>query len=443
MLRKIIPFAAISFVFILSLSAVSQTVYVDVDGPNDPGSGSPQDPFRRIQDGMDAAVSGDTIEIQPGLYTGAGNYDLDPGGKSIVIRSIDDPNAAIDTIIDPNGMGRGFWFVSGEDPNCVLSGLTIRNGYAFDDSGGGIYCISSSPSIMGCIIDNNTADLYGGGIYSHYEASPKIKQCIIKNNQAEYGGGFECSWGLPEISNCIIMNNHATVGGGGGNIYYECNPSLFNCVFVKNTAVTGGGVSCADSQVMIKNSILWGNQADRGSQIAMEYSISSNSAIISYSDLQGGQLAIYDPNNCAVWAGGNIDVDPRFVCFDPDANHKIWDFHLQSAYGRWDRNSRVWVADANTSPCIDAGDPLSRWSDELWPNGKRINMGAYGGTYQASKNGNPADFNVDNIVDLDDLLLISKQWMMGQSCIEDLNRDDDVDFKDFTVFAENWLWERP
>jgi hypothetical protein len=44
------------------------------------------------------------------------------------------------------------------------------------------------------------------------------------------------------------------------------------------------------------------------------------------------------------------------------------------------------------------GDPSSDWSDESWPNGKRINMGAYDGTIQASKNGNLADFDIDGSV---------------------------------------------
>ncbi len=41
--------------------------------------------------------------------------------------------------------------------------------------------------------------------------------------------------------------------------------------------------------------------------------------------------------------------------------------------------------DAATSPCIDAGDPNSPVGDEPQPNGGRINMGAYGGTAEASK----------------------------------------------------------
>jgi len=43
------------------------------------------------------------------------------------------------------------------------------------------------------------------------------------------------------------------------------------------------------------------------------------------------------------------------------------------------------VIDGITSPCIDAGDPSSPVEDEPEPNGGRINMGAYGGTAEASK----------------------------------------------------------
>jgi hypothetical protein len=38
-----------------------------------------------------------------------------------------------------------------------------------------------------------------------------------------------------------------------------------------------------------------------------------------------------------------------------------------------------------SSPCIDAGDPTQPVLEEPAPDGGRINMGAYGGTAEASK----------------------------------------------------------
>ncbi len=74
---------------------------------------------------------------------------------------------------------------------------------------------------------------------------------------------------------------------------------------------------------------------------------------------------------------GNMSANPLF--FDP-ANG---DFHLRSEAGRW--NGTAWVLDPDTSPCIDRGDPASPYEWEPAPNGGRINMGAYGGTAEASK----------------------------------------------------------
>jgi hypothetical protein len=60
------------------------------------------------------------------------------------------------------------------------------------------------------------------------------------------------------------------------------------------------------------------------------------------------------------------------------------DYHLKSQAGCWNPVSERWVKDDVTSPCIDAGDPNSPVGDEPSPNGGRINMGAYGGTAEAS-----------------------------------------------------------
>ena len=120
----------------------------------------------------------------------------------------------------------------------------------------------------------------------------------------------------------------------------------------------------------------------------------------------------------------------------------MWDFHLQSAYGRWDPNSQSWAMDSNTSPCIDAGDHSSDWSREPWPNGKRINMGAYGGTNQASMNGNISDFDVSGSVNFADFAEFSDRWFAQEACIEDLAKNGVVDFADLGMFAKNWLWQR-
>jgi hypothetical protein len=77
-------------------------------------------------------------------------------------------------------------------------------------------------------------------------------------------------------------------------------------------------------------------------------------------------------------AEGNIDDDPLLV--DPNSG----DYHLRSRRGRFWPEHNVWILDEVTSPCIDGGNPSAETLDEPAPNGGRINMGAYGGTVQAS-----------------------------------------------------------
>jgi len=67
------------------------------------------------------------------------------------------------------------------------------------------------------------------------------------------------------------------------------------------------------------------------------------------------------------------------------ADRKNHDYHLRSAGGRW--NGEIWVKDLQSSPCIDAGQPSSDYSKEPEDNGRRINIGRYGNTQEASKSG--------------------------------------------------------
>jgi len=434
---------------IASISNAIDVIYVDVNGPNDPGSGTFVDPFRRIQDAIDVANAGDIVEIRVGIYTAEpNNYNLDPNGKSITIRSIDpnDPEIVASTIIDPNGAGRGFYIHSGEDVNCVISGLIIRNGLAEDDSGGAILCYESNPTISNCIIKNNVADWYGGAIFC-YSSSPKIIGCAISNNSAIDGGALECWSVTTVIQNCVISNNDAndaSGNGGGIDCYWEGQAELNNCTVVENSASSGGGLHCVDNgKATIRNSIFWSNDAAEGAQIALEHSPFSTSEVtINYSDVQGDISAVHvDPCSILNWGSGNIDIDPCFTSFDTNSDPNLWDFHLQSAYGRWDPNSRSWVTDSNMSLCIDAGDPNSDWSGEPWPNGKRINIGAYGGTNQASKNGNLADFDINGYINFVDFAGFADKWFAQGSCIEDLTNNGVVDLADLRTFAENWLWQ--
>lgn len=241
------------------------------------------------------------------------------------------------------------------------------------------------------------------------------------------------------IANCIFSGNRAYSTGGALRIL-NGDVTVTNCIFIGNIAVEGSGAIYSHYGEFI-NCIVYGNRAEYGWVI-------EGDAEISYSNIEGG------------WPGaGNIEADPCFV--DPgywhhnrtpnDPSDDIWfggsDYHLKSEAGRWDPSEGRWIKDGVTSSCIDAGDPNSDWTAELWPHGKRINIGAYGGTAQASMSlsnlGNPADFNCDDTVDAKDFSMLADMWKSDELLlIEDITRNGLTSFPDFAKFVENWLWEQ-
>ncbi len=423
--------------------------------------------FDTIQAAIDDSNDGDEIIVATGRYYENINFK----GKNVILRGTDpnDSDVVAEIIIDGRWKGHVVTFANSEDVNCVLNGFTIINGDA--ESGGGIFCSGTKPTIRNCIIRDNIVELYGGGIFSEGLGmdqagdGPTISKCIVQHNTAYSGGpGGGGIWSNTSltITECLIMKNSALYSGGiqlggkcprvykciikdnvsGGILLYPsgCSAEISNCLIVGNKGAgfvselgypfypqpiitnctisgnTKGGIS-VNSEVDVFNSIVWGNS---GSQIDSRELWSRID--VKYSDVQGG------------WSGeGNIDADPCFVrpgYWNPnrlpdDTSDDLWvdgDYHLKSQAGRWDPNGRSWVIDNVTSFCIDAGDPRSPIDYEPPPNGGIINMGAYGGTAEASK----TYFNKP----------LCKAFVPG-----DINGDCEVNLKDFAFIAFHWLEE--
>jgi hypothetical protein len=83
--------------------------------------------FPTIQEAIDATIDYDVVLVADGNYTGAGNTNLDLGGKPITVCSENGPNSCI---IDCQGSGRAFYFHSRETPHSLVRGFTLTNGNA-------------------------------------------------------------------------------------------------------------------------------------------------------------------------------------------------------------------------------------------------------------------------------------------------------------------------
>ena len=331
-----------------------------------------------IQYAIEDADPCDLIIVGPGIYNG----DINFLGKRLTISSADpeDPNVVATTII--KGTDAAVTFVNNEDANSVLTGFTITGANT------GIYCDVASPVISKCRITENK----GSGIELHNGCMALIEYCEITCNNgtgiylSSSENGQVTTFNMPHIDNCIIAANRSH------GIYGDM-PLVANCTIAANS---GRGVSSLWLQ--LDNSIIYFNSLNTDA-VQIENTI----ALVTYSDVQGYSIG-----------ESNMDQDPCFaeVGFwdvngtPEDVSDDFWlagDYHLKSQVGRWtperiledpnDPNSEaeVWVIDSVTSPCIDAGNPSSPVCYEPCTNGGIMNMGAYGGTLQASMS--PSDVN--------------------------------------------------
>jgi len=295
-----------------------------------------------IQHAIVRSQPGDKVVVSLGTY----HEDIKLMGRTLILSSEDpnDPAIVAATIID--GESRAVTFASGESAGCLVSGFTITG------ASRGIYGTNnSSPVIDKCVITGNI----GSGIELYSGGNPTLTNCTIIANG---GSGIEMRprkagrftyYNNPILSNCIIAGNN-------GHGLLRGIPTVTNCTIAGNLK---SGIQ--DSVLTMTNSIVYFN-GDGSAQIVI------SSGTVTYSNVQG-----------YFQGDGNIDADPLF------ADSAGGDYHLKSQAGRWNPGSETWIMDDVTSPCIDSGDSAGPIGLEPEPNGSVINLGAYGGTSEASK----------------------------------------------------------
>lgn len=249
------------------------------------------------------------------------------------------------------------------------------------------------------------------------------------------------------IEQCLATDNY-----GGSGIYVSSGDSITirNCTIAGN-AKHGVRLSGSTGSILENNIIVADGEGDYCIYVSDPLPMSDYNDLYAINGAHVGyygtpQTLLVDWRQATGLDTSSLSCDPLFV----DASNG--DYHLESIQGRYNPlmglppdNPAAWNTDTETSLAIDAVKPGYPLGEEPAQNNVRINMGAYGGTIQASIPpvgwSNIADMNNDHMVDDADYQLLRSQWLDNSNYpAADLNRDGEVNVLDYSIMCANWLW---
>ncbi len=265
----------------LSVTSVADTHYVSTNGLHIAPFTNWVNAATNIQAAVDAAIDGDTVLVNDGIYNTGGRtlpgYSLTNRvviTNQVAVQSINGPE--VTRIVGQGPIGeaavRGVVMYSG----ATLTGFTVTQGHTRtfptippaspqvwgtrDRVAGGILCLSwaldhyGGGMISNCIITANRSYDDVGGVWG----GVVVDSQIVGNRSGDVAGGAAFS----TLRNCIVSDNVA-IGGGGGAVACHISDS----VLIRNSASVGGGAAYSDMQrctVVSNTAELGGGGYDNG-----------------------------------------------------------------------------------------------------------------------------------------------------------------------------------
>lgn len=239
---------------------------------------------------------------------------------------------------------------SGGNAHIVLSGLTIQNGWITNpDMGAGlmVWVHTANVTLTNMTIINNRAsalyaqvDAAGMFLKNDNTSSFLFQNNIFSNNYCKgIGGGIHINAGYGSTINFIqntFITNSANIQGGGVYVsMVNSTLNLDNNIFTQNLTGSGSGggglyakALDAATVMSLRNSIIWGNQAENG--IGRDMYIEDNGAAVRISNCCYSNLSYQTGSGLVL--SSNTAANPLLTA----------DLHLRAG-----------------SPCIDAGTNLA------------------------------------------------------------------------------------
>ncbi|MBK9924359.1 MAG: hypothetical protein IPP66_03625 [Anaerolineales bacterium] len=248
---------------------------------------------------------------------------------------------------DPHAVGGGMYNLMGSPS---LKNLFFIANKANWGGGIGNHLHGSSPFLLNIIFDSNIAEVSGGGMYNHSSGIPNLTNVTFVNNTASSsGGGIGNFISNPNLTNVTVTGNTAGIGGGIYN--FQGSPTITNITIANNTATSSGGgiYNVIKSYPVIRNTILWGNNAPAGAQI----SSSLSTPVISDSVVQGG------------YAGGTniITTNPKLGAL--------------GNYGDFTQTIPLQAGSSAINAGYDVACPATDQRGMTRPQGRHCDIGAY------------------------------------------------------------------
>jgi hypothetical protein len=271
-----------------------------VSNSNDSGAGS-------LRATINSACIGSTITFDMSAGHVTSPITLTSGqlgiNKSLTIQG---PGANLLSISGNNSF-RVFEVTAQTGASVNFSGLTITNGRAVGNVGGGIYVSQpANTRISSCVVSNNTATL-GGGIANSGNGDFTSEYSTISNNSAGTGGGIYNDSGSLNLINSTIDSNSATTNNGGGIIHNTGAGNVVNSTITHNNAVSnGGGImnNSLSASFKFRNSIVALNTANVGRDLNGSF-LSNGHNLIGSSSGNGGFINGLN--------GDKVDVNARLA----------------------------------------------------------------------------------------------------------------------------------
>ena len=422
--------------------STANDVYSTAVGQDAAGRGTaPATPAASIQYVLDTydLEPGDTVLVDTGVYNLTGNTNIgvnDEGSAAALVRIVGSGHPDGSTLRRNSASGYAIG-VNGAD-YVSIEQLRLTTGHTgVQIAGGADHC-----QILHC-------EVFGNGTYG---ISCSGNDALIAYNEVH----DNTLRGLDLDACADLMLSHNIVRGNGstGVVIHACTGDV-----VHNTLAYNGGAELlveddpGDRAVSLDHNILAADGAGNWCIRVVASGGASGIAASDYNNLyaaSGAQIGQFEGVACPNFPdwlttsgldAHSMSANPLFASAS--------DLHLQSKAGRYDPATGTFVTtDPVVSPCIDAGDPTAPVGDEPEPNGDRVNLGAYGGTAQASRSAAPAaQFYVNDASTVNDVYCTAagsdandgRTPGTPKATIQDVLNDYDLEPGD-TVFVDTGIY---